>query len=59
MTVSTQRLLRRIHAGFRTRDAGMAIAAESCLSFLVIHLRLDFLVLPPELLPHYNILPDA
>lgn len=58
MIVNTLRLLARIQAGYRTKDPETLICAESCLSFLVLHLKMDTLVLPQALYPHYEKLPD-
>lgn len=52
------RLLARIQAAYRTNEADLHICAESCLSYLVLHLKMDTLVLPAALYPHYEKLPD-
>lgn len=56
--VTTSRLLARIHLGLNSADPDIVAAAESCLSFLVLHLRESSVILPPALRPLYFALPD-
>lgn len=57
MLISTLRLYERCLLGFESEDEKVRSAAQSCLSFLVIHLRRREIVLPPELVPLANKLP--
>lgn len=59
MIVNTVRLLRRIQAGYRTTDVAVHAAADSCLSYLILHLKVDTLSLPHELVALYERLPEA
>lgn len=58
MLISTLRLYERCLLGFESDDEEVQSAAQSCLSFLVIHLRRREIVLPPELVPLAQQLPD-
>lgn len=57
MLVSTLRLYERILLGFESDDVNVQAAATSLLSFMVIHLKLRQIVLPPELVPMLDRLP--
>lgn len=59
MLISTLRLYERCLLGFESDDVHVLDAAQSCLSFLVIHLRRREVVLPPELVPLLKRLPEA
>lgn len=59
MIVNTIRLLSRIQAGYRSRDPEVMLCADSCLSFLVLHLKFDTLVLPTVLYSAYEALPES
>lgn len=58
MLISTLRLYERCLLGFESEDERVQQAAQSCLSFLVVHLRRREIVLPPELEPLAKRLPD-
>jgi hypothetical protein len=58
MLISTVRLYERCLRGFESDDEEVQSAAQSCLSYLVIHLRLGEIVLPPELVPLLRKLPE-
>lgn len=58
MIVNTLRLLGRIQAAYRTDDPEVHLCAESCLSYLIMYLKVDTLVLPALLYPHYEKLPQ-
>lgn len=57
MLVNTLRLYERILLGFDSDEEQVQAAATTMLSFLVIHLKLKHIVLPPELLPVMEYLP--
>lgn len=59
MLVNTIRLLKRIQAGYRTQDPAIHAAADSCMSYLVLHLRVDTVKLPSVLVPLYEKLPEV
>ena len=59
MIVNTLRLMARIQAGFRTGDEDIEACAESCMSFLALHLRDDTVSLPTVLVPIYERLPEV
>lgn len=58
MLIQTLRLYERCLLGFESEDEQVQSAAQSCLSFLVVHLRRREVVLPPELVPLVKRLPE-
>lgn len=59
MLIQTLRLYERCLLGFESEDEEVRSAAQSCLSFLVVHLRRREIVLPPDLVPLAKRLPEA
>lgn len=59
MLVNTVRLLKRVQAAYRTQDQSLHDAADSCLSYLILHLRTDTIRLPKILVPLYTKLPEV
>jgi hypothetical protein len=57
MLISTLRLYERCLLGIESEDERVRNAAQSCLSFLVIHLKRTHVALPPELVPMTKRLP--
>ena len=59
MLISSVRLYERCLLGFESEDESVQSAAQSLLSFLVIHLKLRQVVLPERLVPLVNVLPET
>lgn len=58
MLIQSTRLYERILLGLESEDTTTRNAAESCLSYFVLHMRNRLVVLPPELVEKLDLLPE-
>lgn len=59
MLISTARLLDKCHSGLRSDDEAVSNAAESCLSYLIYHMKESVIVLPEHIAARYVKLPEG
>lgn len=57
MLINTVRLYERIQLGLRDPDPDVRACAESCLSYLVIHLKAEQIVMPDHMVTRLDRLP--